>query len=79
MLRHGTIDRSDCSLAELVAVSGTPANTLWSGSPGPCDATTALVSASVGLAQWFECGQALTRGLNSFSSIFESRLFEFAN
>ena len=50
MLKNGTIDPSDCSLAELAAVGGTPANTLWPGSPGPCDAMTALVRAA--MASW---------------------------
>jgi ankyrin repeat protein len=45
MLHCGSVDPSDCSLAELTAVGGTPVNTLWPGSPGPCDATTALVRA----------------------------------
>jgi len=38
MLHRGTVDTSDCSLAELLAVGGTPVNTLWPGSPGPCGA-----------------------------------------
>ena len=34
-------------LAELIAVGGTPANTLWPGSLGPCDATEALARAAM--------------------------------
>jgi hypothetical protein len=47
MLHRGTVDPSDCSLAELLVVGGTPANTLWPGSPGPCDATAALARAAM--------------------------------
>jgi len=47
MLHRGTVDPSDCSLAELLAVGGTPANALWPGSPGPCDATAALARAAM--------------------------------
>jgi hypothetical protein len=50
MLHRGAIEPADCSLAELTAVGGTPANTLWPGSPGPCDATTALIRAA--LSSW---------------------------
>ena len=47
MLHRGTIEPADRSLAELTAVGGTPANALWPGSPGPCDATTALIRAAM--------------------------------
>ena len=47
MLHHGTIKPADCSLAELTTIVGTPANAQWQGSPGPCDATTALIRAAM--------------------------------
>ena len=50
MLHRGAIDPADCSLAELTAVGGTPANALWQGSPGPCDATAALIRAA--MSRW---------------------------
>ena len=50
MLHCGTVDPSDCSLDELTTVSCAPPNALWPGSPGPCDATMALVRAA--MASW---------------------------
>ena len=47
MLHRGAIEPADYSLADLAAISGSPANALWQGSPGPCDATTALIQAAM--------------------------------
>ena len=46
MLKHGTIDPSGCTRAELATAAAVPGNTLWEGSPAPCPATTALVDAA---------------------------------
>ena len=47
LLRRGCTDPSDCSSDELSDVSAAQVNALWPGSPGPCDATAALVRAAM--------------------------------
>jgi hypothetical protein len=71
MLHRGTVDPSDCSLAELLAVGGTPANTLWPGSPGPCDATAALARAA--MSSWSP-GRHLLHHLGVRSSVLTTLL-----
>ena len=46
LLRRGAIDPSGCSVAEATTVAVLAANALWPGSPGPCAATTALITAA---------------------------------
>ena len=47
MLKHGTIDPSGCSFAELRLVASAAAGTLWDDSPPPCPAATELFKAAV--------------------------------